>query len=333
MTLKLIGIVKRFASKTKEFRLEIDNLVFEDNRYYVILGPSGSGKTTTLRVISGLETPDAGKIFLDNEDITWLPPWKRNIGIVFQNYALYPHLTAFENIAVPLKVKKVPNNIIEKKVNEIARILEIDELLDHRPSELSGGQQQRVALARALVKEPKILLLDEPLSNLDARVRIDIRGFLKELQRRLKMTVIHVTHDQEEAMAIADEIILINNGKIFEKNSPDNIYKHPKTLFAFKFIGLSNVVSSDLIGLEDCDYIGFRPEDTEIVEESGDIEGIVRTVQNFGSHKIVEVAVNSNTIIKIRVSPDKIINDGQKIYIKIKKYLKFKDEVSIEQVM
>ncbi len=330
MVLELRNIEKEFTAKRSRFKLVIDRLVFEDNRYYVMLGPSGSGKTTTLRIIAGLETPDTGKIYLDGKDITWLPPWRRNIGIVFQNYALYPHLTAYENIAVPLKVKKVPEEEIRRKVLEVAEILEIDKVLDHRPSELSGGQQQRVALARALVKEPKVLLLDEPLSNLDAKVRVDIRGFLKELQRKLKMTAIHVTHDQEEAMALADEIVLIHDGKIVEKAPPKQLYEKPRTLFAFKFIGLSNVIPASLMGLTDSDYVGFRPEDVEVVSGDGDISGAVRTVQHFGSYQIIEVTLSKDVIIRARLPPNASIKEGQKISLKITKFLKFKDERVVE---
>ena len=330
MVLELRNIMKEFATKTTKFNLVVNELVFDDNKYYVMLGPSGSGKTTTLRIIAGLETPDSGKIYLDGKDITWLPPWKRNIGIVFQNYALYPHLTAYENIAVPLKVKKVPDDEIRKKVLEVAEILEIDKVLDHRPSELSGGQQQRVALARALVKEPKVLLLDEPLSNLDARVRIDIRGFLKDLQRKLKMTAIHVTHDQEEAMALADEIILIHDGKIIEKAPPKQLYDKPRTLFAFKFIGLSNVIPASLLGLTDSEYIGFRPEDLEVASDGGDIRGVVRTVQHFGSYQIIEVVVSKDTIIKARLPPSVVIREGQKISLKINRFLKFKNDMVVD---
>lgn len=327
MVLELRNIEKRFGTKkSTKFKLVIDELIFEDNKYYVVLGPSGSGKTTTLRIIAGLETPDSGKIILEGKDITWLPPWKRNIGIVFQNYALYPHLTAYENIAVPLKVKKVPEDEIRKKVLEVAEILEIDKVLDHYPSELSGGQQQRVALARALVKEPKVLLLDEPLSNLDARVRIDIRGFLKDLQRRLKMTAIHVTHDQEEAMALADEIILIHNGKIVEKAPPKQLYDNPRALFTFKFIGLSNVIPASILGYSNLDYVGFRPEDLEIASGGGDISGVVRTVQHFGSYQIIEVIITKKVIIKARLPPNASVKEGQKISLKIKRLYKFKND-------
>ena len=330
MVLELKGVEKRFTTKTTSFKLVIDELLFEDNKYYVMLGPSGSGKTTTLRIIAGLETPDSGSIYLDGKDITWLPPWRRNIGIVFQNYALYPHLTAYENIAVPLKVKKLPDKEIRRKVLEVAEILEIDKVLDHRPSELSGGQQQRVALARALVKEPKVLLLDEPLSNLDARVRIDIRGFLKDLQRRLKMTAIHVTHDQEEAMALADEIILIHDGKIIEKAPPKQLYDRPRTLFTFKFIGLSNVIPANLLGINDSDYIGFRPEDMELSSGDGDLRGVIRTVQHFGSYQIVEVVISKNIIIKARLPPNESVKEGEKISLNINRFLKFRNDRVID---
>ncbi|MGC8948726.1 MAG: ABC transporter ATP-binding protein [Thermoprotei archaeon] len=323
MTLILKDIRKNF----KGFTLKIDELVFHDNKYYVILGPSGSGKTTTLRIIAGLEIPDSGQIILADKDITRLPPWKRDVGVVFQNYALYPHLTAYDNIAVPLKVKKFPDEEIKRKVLRIAEILGISHVLDHKPFQLSGGQQQRVAIARALVKEPKVLLLDEPLSNLDARIRIDIRGFLKELQRNLKMTVIHVTHDQEEAMSISDEIILINNGIIVQKDTPKILYKKPRNLFAFTFIGMSNVLSGKMLGIPDIEYVGFRPEDAEISRTNGDITGFVKNIQYLGSYQMVEVMLDQETIIKVKLPVDQQVSEGEKIYVSISrdKLLKFKN--------
>lgn len=322
MTLILKNVKKGF----KNFTLRIDELVFHDNKYYVILGPSGSGKTTTLRIIAGLEIPDSGQIILADKDITRLPPWKRDVGVVFQNYALYPHLTAYENIAVPLKVKKFSDEEIKRRVSHVAEVLGISHVLDHKPSQLSGGQQQRVAIARALVKEPKVLLLDEPLSNLDARIRVDIRGFLKELQRSLKMTVIHVTHDQEEAMAISDEIVLINNGIVVQKDTPKVLYKKPRSLFAFTFIGMSNVLPGKMFGMPDVEYVGFRPEDAEISLNNGDIVGFVKNIQYLGSYQMIEVTLDHEQVIKVRLPADQQVFEGEKIYISVskEKLLKFK---------
>ncbi|MCD6324334.1 MAG: ABC transporter ATP-binding protein [Desulfurococcales archaeon] len=324
MALKLEKVVKRYGP----FRLEVNELTFPERKYTILLGSSGSGKTTTLRIIAGLEIPDSGKIFLDGEDITGLPPWERDVGMVFQNYALYPHLTAYENIAVPLKVKKISDEEIRKKIFEIAEILGIRELLHKYPAQLSGGQQQRVAIARALVKEPKVLLLDEPLSNLDAKLRLELRSFLKNLQRELGMTVIHVTHDQEEAMSIGDFVVLLNDGKIIQVGTPQEIYRRPRNLFVFNFIGQSNVLPASIFGVKDADYVGFRPEDGYLSEGGGDIEGIVTNVQYLGAYKLLEIMITGNHKVKVRVPPGEVVKEGMKISVKVpaQHLLKFKGE-------
>jgi len=324
LVLEVRGVIKRFHN----FEIRIDGLVFEDEKYYVILGPSGSGKTTLLRILAGLEIPDGGSVILDGRDITLEPPWRRNIGIVFQNYALYPHMTAYDNIASPLRVKKLPERVIREKVLSIAKILGIEDQLSKYPHQMSGGQQQRVAIARALVKEPRVLLLDEPLSNLDARLRVDVRGFLKMLQRRIGTTIIHVTHDQEEALAIADEIVLINKGRIVEKGAPEDIYRKPKNIFTFKFLGLSNIVSPELLGYRNEGLLGFRPEDAYICYDTNcDLEGSVEAVEYLGSRKIVQIRINGGQLIKINVDPENHINIGERIRIKIDKdrILRFKE--------
>ncbi|MEM4970792.1 MAG: ABC transporter ATP-binding protein [Sulfolobales archaeon] len=314
MVLEVRGVVKRFHG----FELRIDSLVFEDKKYYVILGPSGSGKTTLLRILAGLEVPDEGSVILDGRDITLEPPWRRNIGIVFQNYALYPHMTAYDNIASPLRVKKLPEKVIREKILGVAKILGIEDQLGKYPHQMSGGQQQRVAIARALVKEPRVLLLDEPLSNLDARLRVDVRGFLKMLQRRIGTTIVHVTHDQEEALAIADEIVLINKGRIVEKGAPEDIYRKPKNMFTFRFLGLSNIVPPELLGYEGEELLGFRPEDAYICNDTNcDLEGVAEGIEYLGSRKIVQVRINKEYIIKISVDPSSRINIGERIRIKI----------------
>lgn len=316
MTLELRGVVKRFSG----FELRIDGLVFEDNKYYVILGPSGSGKTTTLRIIAGLEIPERGSVILDGRDITLEPPWRRNIGILFQNYALYPHMTAYENIATPLRVKKIPESVIRERVFEIARLLDIEDQLYKYPNQMSGGQQQRVAIARALVKEPRVLLLDEPLSNLDARLRIEVRGFLKELQRRIRTTIIHVTHDQEEALAIADEIVVMNRGLVVEIGSPEEIYRKPRSMFTYTFIGLSNILPAEILGVEGKGLAGFRPEDAEIADEGDrDIEGVVEAIEYLGSRKIATIRIDNGSRIKISIEPERAVNIGKRIGIRIKR--------------
>ncbi|HEW64444.1 ABC transporter ATP-binding protein [Fervidicoccus fontis] len=329
MTLRLENLRKRYG----QFELRIEEYTFKEKSYNVVLGSSGSGKTTTLRLIAGLELPDEGKIILDGVDITNVPAWKRDIGLVFQNYALYPHLTAYENISVPLKIKKLDRKTIDEKVKNVAEILGISSELHKYPHQLSGGQQQRVAIARALVKEPKILLLDEPLSNLDARLRLEVRVFLKELQRKLNMTVIHVTHDQEEAMAIADNIVILNSGKIVQDGSPAEIYRKPKNTFIFTFIGLSNLLPASFFGIDDADLVGFRPEDAEIVNADGDISGLVEEIQYLGAYKLLEISIDEKHSVIVRVPPSEEISEGQKVGISIPRdlMLKFKNEERVPQ--
>jgi len=312
--LVLENIRKRFRG----FELYIERLEFHEKEYTIVLGPSGSGKSTTLRIIAGLEIPDEGRVILDGEDITDLPPWKRDIGIVFQNYALYPHLTAFDNIALPLRNKGLSKEEIRKRVIEIAKILEIENILDKYPNQLSGGQQQRVALARALVKEPKVLLLDEPLSNLDARLRLDLRSFLKDVQRRFQRMVIHVTHDQDEAMAIGDRIVVLNNGRVAQVGTPTEIYRKPANLFVFTFIGMSNLIPGPVLGFPDDVVVGFRPEDAEITYSRADgIEAYVHSVQYLGSYSLIELTIGSSYRVKVRAGPDEKPKEGEKVYLVI----------------
>lgn len=213
------------------------NLTVEDSSFVALLGPSGCGKTTTLNCIAGLLEPTSGKIFFDNKDVTELAPKDRNIGMVFQSYALYPHMKVIDNIAFSLKQKGMSKAERHEKARQMAKKLQIEHLLDRLPGELSGGQQQRVSMARALVKEPEVLLLDEPMSNLDARLKIEIRDEIRRIQQELGLTSIIVTHDQEEAMAIADQIAVLDKGKIQQFDTPQMLYHHPANLFVAHFMG------------------------------------------------------------------------------------------------
>ncbi|UXD21656.1 spermidine/putrescine ABC transporter ATP-binding protein [Ignicoccus pacificus DSM 13166] len=213
------------------------NLEIRSGEFFAILGPSGSGKTTLLRLIAGFEVPDSGQILFDDKDVTYLRPDERGVAMVFQNWALWPHMTVYENVAYGLKIKKLPKEEIDKKVRWALELLGLEGMENRYPHQLSGGQQQRVALARALVVEPKVLLLDEPLSNLDARLRLKLRGEIRKLQKELGITAIYVTHDQEEALAIADRLALLRNGRIEESGTPEEIYQNPKKLFTAIFIG------------------------------------------------------------------------------------------------
>jgi multiple sugar transport system ATP-binding protein len=213
------------------------NLDIADNELVVLVGPSGCGKSTTLRMIAGLEEVTSGDVLIGGEIVNDLPPKDRDIAMVFQNYALYPHMTAFENMSFGLKLRKVPKDEIRRRVDEAARILDITELLGRKPKALSGGQRQRVAMGRAIVRNPKVFLFDEPLSNLDAKLRVQMRIEIKRVHQMVKTTTVYVTHDQVEAMTLADRVVVMNNGSIEQIARPQELYHHPKTRFVAGFIG------------------------------------------------------------------------------------------------
>jgi multiple sugar transport system ATP-binding protein len=230
-----------FKNVSKSFgsTLVVDDLTLsvEDGEFVVLLGPSGCGKTTTLRMLAGLEDVSAGDIFIGQERVNDIPTQARDIAMVFQSYALYPHMTIAENIAYPLRVRKMAREEIERRVNQVATMLEIDKLLARRPRDLSGGERQRVALARAIVRSPKVYLMDEPLSNLDARLRVQMRGELKRLQHELGTTTVYVTHDQAEAMTLAHRVAVMRGGRLQQFDTPMNIYNYPANRFVAEFVG------------------------------------------------------------------------------------------------
>jgi multiple sugar transport system ATP-binding protein len=233
-SVKLRGIVKKFGSFVALPHLDLD---IADKEFLVLLGPSGCGKTTTMRMIAGLEEATAGEIFIGEDRVNDVLPKYRDVAMVFQSYALYPHLTVEENIGYPLKIRKVPTEERRRRVTDVARRVELDGLLARLPKELSGGQRQRVALARAIVRIPKVFLMDEPLSNLDAKLRVQMRAELKHLQHELQVTTIYVTHDQIEAMTLAHRVAVMNKGVIEQLGTPKEIYSNPRTLFVAGFIG------------------------------------------------------------------------------------------------
>ena len=250
MKIVLEHLTKRFPNRNKKIKedvVAVNDFNFEipDGKLIGLLGPSGCGKSTALNLICGLEQPTEGKIFFGDTDVTKLPPENRGVGLVFQNYALYPHLTVRENIRFPLEnlrgKDKLSKEVMEEKVLEAAKLVQIQELLDRRPSEMSGGQQQRVAIARALVKRPQVLLLDEPLSNLDARLRLQTREELKRIQLETGITTVFVTHDQEEAMSISDTIVVMKSGVLQQMGKPQEIYDEPVNLFVAKFLGTPQI--------------------------------------------------------------------------------------------
>ncbi len=249
-------VTKRFKNVVAVDRV---NLEVRSGELFTLLGPSGCGKTTTLRIIAGLERPDSGRVYIGGMDVTDVPPYKRGTSMVFQNYALWPHMKVFDNIAYGLKIRRYPKREIKKRVRWALKLVRLEGLEDRYPTQLSGGQQQRVALARALVVEPKVLLLDEPLSNLDAKLRVEMRSELKALQRELGITAIYVTHDQEEAMVLSDRLAVMNEGRIHQVGSPKEVYMSPADLFVATFIGKYSMFDGRVEGVKDGYYIVETP--------------------------------------------------------------------------
>lgn len=339
--LKLINVTKRFG---KSIAVDRVNLDAEKGELLVLLGPSGCGKTTTLRIIAGLVTPDEGRVFIDGRDVTHLEPGERDIAMVFQDYALYPHMTVFDNIAFPLVVRrrklKLSKEEIGEKVYRVAKTLGIEELLDRKPLQLSGGQQQRVALARALIIEPKLWLMDEPLSNLDALIRVQVRAELKKLQKDLGITTIYVTHDQVEALTLADKIAVMNKGRVVQIGSPKEIYESPRHVFVATFVGsppmntLECMVTSSHLECQGFEikipegpgkpvlsgkvYLGIRPEHIEILEKPTEhsIKGTIYIVETLGSEFIVNVKVG-DSLIKVKSLREISKGIGDTVYLKL----------------
>ncbi len=298
--IKLENISKSFG---EEDILENFSVEIARHEFVTILGPSGCGKTTTLRLIGGFELPDSGRILFDGEDITSLPPYKRRLNTVFQKYALFPHMNVFDNVAFGLSIKKVDKKIIKEKVSDVLKLVNLKGFENRNISSLSGGQQQRIAIARAPVNQPEVLLLDEPLGALDLKLRQEMQLELKKIQTKLGITFIYVTHDQEEALTMSDEIIVMNDGQIQQKGTPVDIYNEPKNAFVAGFIGESNIIDGimkkDLLvqfagqdfvcldsGFDENELVDvvIRPEDIKFDKENGRIKGTVQSVVFKGVH-------------------------------------------------
>ena len=280
-----IGLELKGLSKVLGGRVIIDNLDLQVKKGEMVslLGPSGCGKTTTLRMIAGFLIPDNGTVTLAGKDVTTIGPEKRPSAMVFQNYALWPHMTVFKNVAYPLKVRKMSKAEIEKRVHDVLGVVNLMHHKDSRPAQISGGEQQRVALARALVQEPDILLLDEPLSNLDAKLRVKVREDIRDLQRRLGITTVIVTHDQDEALSISDRIAVMKEGKIEQFDTPQDIYDKPATEYVANFIGSLNRYEGSYSNGQistGSDVVGVRPEDVTFDSKSsaGAVEATVSLV-------------------------------------------------------
>ena len=351
MKVVLENLTKRFPSRNKkgEDVTAVNNFNFEipDGQLIGLLGPSGCGKSTTLNLISGLEEPTSGKVWFGDEDVTHLPPEARGVGLVFQNYALYPHLTVEENIIFPLQNlkgdRKMTKEAMHQTALETAKLVQIDGLMDRKPKELSGGQQQRVAIARALVKIPRVLLLDEPLSNLDARLRLQTREELRRIQRETGVTTIFVTHDQEEAMSISDLIIVMKDGTVHQIGKPQEVYDDPVNLFVAQFLGTPQInvfegeIRNGMVRIGDEDvldaegradrqvWVGIRPEGF-IPDEQGPftckmdrVEVMGRDVSVVSTHE----KMTGKCIRSIVSSENRFAPDQEKVRFRLKPHKVF----------
>ena len=336
MKVVLDKLTKRFPNRNKKIKTEVvavDNFTFEipDGTLVGLLGPSGCGKSTTLNLISGLEKPTEGRVFFGDTDVTDMAPEDRGVGLVFQNYALYPHLTVQQNIMFSLQnfkgEKKLTKEVMFEKVLTAAKLVQIDALMERKPNELSGGQQQRVAIARALVKEPKVLLLDEPLSNLDARLRLQTREEIRRIQRETKVTTIFVTHDQEEAMSISDIIVVMKDGLVHQIGKPPDVYDDPVNLFVAKFLGTPPInvfkgrVKNGMIcigehpileaaKIDDREvYVGIRPEGF-ILNDEGELELKLKGLEVMGRDTTIVTTHPDSENVEIR----SIVSAETKVY-------------------
>lgn len=327
IALEIRGLQKRFG---KTLALDDVSLDVAYGEFFVLLGPSGCGKSTLLRLIAGLESPTAGEISINGQPVTDLEPKDRNVAMVFQNYALYPHMTVYENLAFPLRSRRVNRVEVDPRVREVAQLLRIEELMERYPRELSGGQRQRVAIGRALVRRPALFLFDEPLSNLDAQLRSAMRAELARLYRELRITIIYVTHDQMEAMTLSTRIALMNAGKFEQVGTPQELYERPTTRFVAWFIGSppmnfvkgqvrqgifqSGVLRLKIAAPESPLTLGVRPEDLEITQ-TGPWRGQVDLVENLGSELLIHVRCEDAMLV-VRTSSHRRVSVREEVSIR-----------------
>lgn len=320
------------------------NLTITEGEFVVFVGPSGCGKSTLLRTIAGLESSSGGSINLDGRDITELASSKRDLAMVFQSYALYPHMTVADNLSFALRLAKIPDAEIQEKVRSVSASLQLDPLLDRKPKELSGGQRQRVAIGRAIVRQPKVFLFDEPLSNLDAALRVQMRLELARLHKKLGTTMIYVTHDQIEAMTLADRVVILNAGQIEQVGTPLELYRQPNSRFVAEFIGTpkmnlipankatlqDNNLAIDLLGnqidfpanrlketLSASTIVGIRPEHMTLVEKDGDIQGNIELVEHLGSEAYAHIQLGNDQTIIVKAPARSELKDGQDVSINV----------------
>ena len=353
-TVTIKHVTKSFGDNVvlKEF-----NETFRDGEFVTLLGPSGCGKTTMLRIIAGFEKPTTGELYIDDQLVsggkTFVPPEKRNVGMVFQSYAVWPHMNVYDNVAYPLTIKKTPKDEIKKQVDRVLEIVHLTQYAERFPNQLSGGQQQRVALARALVAAPKLLLLDEPLSNLDAKLRESMRFEIKEIQKELGITVVYVTHDQTEAMAMSDRIFLINRGVVQQCDSPEVIYNQPGNQFVADFLGKVEFFKGEAqdgkivfpaMGGQSFVYDGpkmgkvevaVRPENLYFTKpEEGQLTGTLEAQYYLGDVDDCRVRVGE-TLVRV-IAPGyafKDLKDGQKVGLNVRDFLVFDDDGMLEQLL
>ncbi|CAM2851286.1 ABC transporter ATP-binding protein [Erysipelothrix tonsillarum] len=322
VNIKINNAVKRYGDNTILSNLSVD---IKEGEFFTLLGPSGCGKTTLLRMIAGFNTIEGGTFAFNDKIINDMPPANRNIGMVFQNYAIFPHLTVYENVAFGLKNRKLDSQTIDKAVNKMLKTMQIEEYKDRMPEKLSGGQQQRVALARAIVIEPDVLLMDEPLSNLDAKLRIDMRTAIKEIQQSVNITTVYVTHDQEEAMSVSDRIAVMEGGDIQHIGTPQNIYQRPANIFVATFIGRSNILNGhitkednkvnlqldtgDVIPMDTNNFVdnitpqsvqvSIRPEEFVISKDRSFLKGTIKTTIFLGLNTHYSVLLENGQSVDI----------------------------------
>jgi multiple sugar transport system ATP-binding protein len=344
-TLKMQNVTKQFGRNViavKDFNLEV-----KEKEFLVLLGPSGCGKTTAMRMVAGLEEVTIGHIYIGDREVTELPPRKRNVSMIFQNYAVWPHMTVYDNIAFALKLKNLPKDEIDKIVKESARLAKIDMLLERFPSQLSGGQQQRVAVSRAIAVDPDIFLMDEPLSNLDAKLRVSMRTELKAIHDKAGSTTVFVTHDQSEAMSMADRIVIMKDGEVIQVGTPNDVYHRSRSIFVADFIGTppTNFLNVEIKKESDGVHLvnphlnlllepgiakhfnkynknhlilGIRPENILLVDsEKSALSASCLVVEPQGSHQIVAIQLDDN-IIKAVASAQPTVKTGSDVHLNFK---------------
>ncbi len=339
---ELDRLTKRFGTTAAVHGL---SLSVARGEFFTLLGPSGCGKTTTLRIVAGLVEPDEGRVLFDGKDVTHLPPWDRNLGMVFQNYALWPHMNVFDNVAFGLVERRLPREQVRRRVAEALELVGLAGMEGRYPSQLSGGQQQRVALARALVVRPGLLLLDEPFSNLDAKLRVQMRAELARLQREVGITTLYVTHDQEEALVLSDRLAVLDAGRLVQAGTPRELYENPRDVFVADFLGGANllpgvvvrrgqgevevqVAAARLTAAADAEvapgqavWVSVRPEHVEVCTDAagGSVSGMVRATDYLGWTLQAEVVLSDGTRVQVRgLDPATPLAAGRPVHLRLR---------------